>query len=142
VPNPKTPADRRPTGGAGAGARNRDRIRPEERAPFGRRLAALAIDWAIAMAITYGFFDGEPFVILGIFALQRILVGGFLGSSIGHFLLGLRVVNVSRGRASFPAIVLRTVLTCLVLPPLWHTVAGVPLHDDLARTRLVRAQAV
>jgi uncharacterized RDD family membrane protein YckC len=133
VPNPKTPADRRPTGGAGAGARNRDRIRPEERAPFGRRLAALAIDWAIAMAITYGFFDGEPFVILGIFALQRILVGGFLGSSIGHFLLGLRVVNVSRGRASFPAI---------VLPPLWHTVAGVPLHDDLARTRLVRAQAV
>ena len=128
MPTPTTPADRSPAGGAGS--RNRDRVRPEERAPFVRRLAALAVDWAIAMAIAYGFFDGDAIAV----------VGGFLGSSIGHFVLGLRVVSISRGRAPFLSVLVRTVLICLVLPPLWHTVAGVPLHDDLARTRLVRAQ--
>lgn len=90
------------------------------------------------MAIAYGFAGGDAMAILGIFAAERILVGGLTGASIGHRLTGLRVVHVSRGRATFVAVVVRTVLLCLVLPALWRTVEGVPLHDDLARTRLVR----
>ena len=111
-----------------------------ELAPFGRRLLALCLDWAIAMAIAYGFLDGDAFAILGIFALQRILVGGLLGSSIGHRVAGLRLVAVDRGRAPFHRGVVRAVLLCRGRPGRWRTVDGVPLHDDLARTRLVRAR--
>ncbi|MGC5627080.1 RDD family protein [Georgenia sp. Z1344] len=125
-------------GAAAAAPAGSGPVRPEELAPFGRRVAALVIDWAIAMAIAYGFAGGDAMAILGIFAAQRVLVGGLTGSSIGHRLLGLRIVHATRGRVPFLSVLVRTVLLCLVLPPLWRTVEGVPLHDDLARSRLVR----
>ena len=125
-----------PRGGSRGGPRGG--VRREQLAPFGRRVGALVVDWAIAMAISYGFFGGDAMAILGVFAAQRVLVGGLTGSSIGHRLLGLRIVHASRGRVPFLSVLVRTVLLCLVLPPLWRTVVGVPLHDDLARSRLVR----
>ena len=59
---------------------------------LGRRLAALAIDWACAVIISIAFFDYNPFATLGVFALVQAVFLLLINASPGHLILGLRVV--------------------------------------------------
>jgi len=78
-------------------------------ARVGRRLAAVAIDWAIATVISYAFFSHGSWANLNswattiVFVVMQVLFIPTIGGGIGHRLLGLRVVpvRVVSGRAAW-----------------------------------------
>ena len=117
-------------------------------AGFGRRLAALTIDWFIGYAIAAMFATPDPAVnpwfgwlVLGVwFVLTAVPVAAF-GASAGMTMLGLRVLSVD-GRATVgPGMVLlRTALIAVVVPPLVRDVDGRGWHDRAARTVVVRTR--
>lgn len=107
---------------------------------LGRRVVALIIDWAIASAISAGFFDFDPMATLGVFAAMSALLAMTLGATIGHRICGLRLVRHDDGASPIPplAAIIRTVLMCLVIPAVVWAPDGRGLHDIAARTAIVR----
>ncbi|MET1044791.1 MAG: RDD family protein [Microbacteriaceae bacterium] len=105
---------------------------------LGRRLAALAIDWAIAVVISVAFFEYDPFATLAIFAAAQLLFQWLTNGSIGHLIMRMRVVPVTGGYLGVWRPVVRTLLICLVIPAvIWDTDQR-GLHDRAAGTVLVR----
>ena len=111
------------------------------RAPLGRRVVALCVDWAVASGISYGFFAYDAGATLAVFAVMNLVLVGSVGSTIGHRLLGLRVRRlgvagphlVGFGRAA-----VRTLRSCLVSPAVVGDAAGRGLHDCAAGSVIVR----
>jgi uncharacterized RDD family membrane protein YckC len=111
---------------------------PRSVARLGRRLIALAVDWALASLVGYLFFTGSWYGILGSFAVLQYLFIVLLSGSIGHLLLGLRVVPlVPRWIGAWRPLV-RTLLLCVVIPAVIYDRDQRGLHDQLAGTVLVR----
>jgi uncharacterized RDD family membrane protein YckC len=123
---------------------------PRSVARAGRRILALGVDWAVATALSAAFFPPEPepgvaawtasnsFATLGIFAVLQVLFIATAGGSIGHLLLGLRVVPL---RASWIGVVkpiARTALLCLAIPAVIWDRDQRGMHDRLVGTVLVR----
>jgi hypothetical protein len=128
-------------------------------APLGRRLFALVVDWAACLAISAAFYQGDAMATLGVFAVENVVLVGTLGTTVGHRLLGLRVVRVARvvravaepagpagpagsaGAAVPPGLVagaVRAALLCLVVPAVVWDADGRGMHDRLAGTVMVR----
>jgi uncharacterized RDD family membrane protein YckC len=109
----------------------------------GRRLAALAFDWALCMFIAYGLItDGYGqetgnWALL-IFFVLSVLTVGTIGCTPGKRLLGLRVIALDTGTVHPGRALLRTVLLCLAVPALVWDRDGRGLHDRMARTVEVR----
>lgn len=109
----------------------------------GRRLGALAVDWALCMLIAYGLLtDGYGqatgnWALLVFFALG-VLTVGTVGSTPGKRLFGLRIVPEGGGRLNPLRALLRTALLCVAVPALIWDRDGRGLHDRLARTVEVR----
>ncbi|MCX4574535.1 RDD family protein [Streptomyces sp. NBC_01571] len=109
----------------------------------GRRLGALAVDWALCMLIAYGLLtDGYGqatgnWALLVFFALGALTVGT-LGFTPGKRLFGLRIVPEGGGRLNPLRALLRTALLCVAVPALIWDRDGRGLHDRLARTVEVR----
>jgi uncharacterized RDD family membrane protein YckC len=110
---------------------------------LGRRLAALAIDWAAAMliALLFARYDSLVYswVTLGIFALMQILFIPTIGGSVGHRLVGMRVVPLVGGWVGPWRPVVRTLLLVIVLPALVWDSDQRGFHDKVAGTVLIRA---
>ena len=118
------------------------------RAGLGIRLAALAIDWAIATMTTALFVPpfssalGPSSLRLGIFLVEVSIVTGFTGSSMGQRMMGLRVLSwpdhlfVSPMRAF-----LRTLLIALVIPAVVYDNEGRGLHERITQTTVVRIKS-
>ncbi|GIG27457.1 RDD family protein [Cellulomonas marina] len=131
---------------------------PGSPARLGRRLAALAVDWLACLLVSAAFFPsaaatglalqrGEPLATLAVFAVENVLLVGTLGTTLGHRLLGLRVVPAPEraSAASGPVAgvgllraLVRTVLLCLVVPAVVRDGDGRGLHDTAAGTVIVR----
>lgn len=113
---------------------------PGSLAPLGRRLAALAIDWAVCLLISAAFFDRDPMATLAVFAVENVLLVSTLGTTLGHRALGLRVRRLAGpGAAPGPLLAsVRTVLLCLVVPAVVWDADGRGLHDRGAGTVIVR----
>lgn len=124
-------------------------------ATFGRRLAAVVLDWLLCQLIAYAALGVEwgatgwaSFGPLAIFALENLLLVSTLGTTVGHRALGLQVRAVTtagqdRGVAGVPGPVagaIRTVLLCLLLPALVPDTDNRGLHDRAARTVIVRTR--
>ncbi|GAA4374826.1 RDD family protein [Agromyces bauzanensis] len=109
----------------------------------GRRLAALAIDWvaAIVIALLFAPYSStlHTWLTLGIFALMQVLFIPTIGGSVGHRLVGLRVVPVAGGWVGPWRPVVRTVLLVIVLPAVVWDSDQRGFHDKLAGTVLIRA---
>lgn len=105
---------------------------------FGRRLAALAIDWAAAVLISITFFRYDPWATLAVFAIAQILFLLTLGGSVGHVLLGMRVVPVTGGYLGWWRPLARTALLCLVIPAVIWDRDQRGMHDRAIGTVLVR----
>lgn len=125
-----------PRGGAGSVAR------------FGRRLAAVFIDWTMCQLLAFLLFritlgEGGPgsFVVLGIFAVENLLLLATLGSTFGQRLLGIGLVSLGGGRATPVQVLVRTALLVLAVPALIWDRDGRGLHDKGAATVLVRLRA-
>ena len=110
-------------------------------AGFGRRLAAVAIDWFACVLIGAAVGDSR-WARLGIFALENVLLLATLGSTFGMRLLGLRVATLGRPAqlvAPWRAAV-RTALLCVVVPAVIYDRDGRGLHDKAVSTVVVRAR--
>ncbi|GHF08234.1 RDD family protein [Pseudolysinimonas yzui] len=108
-----------------------------------RRIAALAIDWALASVISLVFFSTGPwqtngFVTLGLFAGIQLLFLLLLNGGVGHLLLGMRVVPLDPGRLAPWRALVRTLLVCLFVPAVIWDADQRGLHDRAAGTLLVR----
>lgn len=112
-------------------------------ARLGRRIGAIAIDWAIAYGLSWLLLrqsDGStnPWITLGIFAVLQVIFLLFFNGGIGHLLMRMRVVPVHGGSLAPGRPVVRTVLLCLAIPALIWDRDQRGLHDRLAGTVLVR----
>ncbi len=117
---------------------------PPPPARLGRRAVALLIDWALCQAIAIGLLGvqmtaggAQSFVPLGIFALENVLLVGTIGSTVGHRLLGMQVLQARPG--VFPVqVLIRTALLCLFVPAIFTAADGRGYHDVIAGTTIVR----
>ncbi len=105
----------------------------------GRRIAALAIDWAAAVLISIAFFAYDSFATLVVFAAVQILFLTTLGGSPGHRLVGLRLQLVGGGWVGLWRPIVRTALLVLVIPAVIWDADQRGLHDKAAGTVLVRS---
>jgi uncharacterized RDD family membrane protein YckC len=125
---------------------------PGSIARFGVRLVGILLDWAVASIIARGLFGvplpfadppatgGQGFVVLGVLAVMHLLLVGTVGTSIGHRIMGLRVVSVMGGRATGVQVLTRTVLLCLFVPAVIWDRDGRGLHDKVPNTVVVRSR--
>ncbi|GHE66378.1 RDD family protein [Streptomyces longispororuber] len=109
----------------------------------GRRIGAIAVDWALCMVIAYGLFARDnPQAMgnwaLGLLLVMSVLTVGTVGCTPGKRLLGLRVVAEDGGRLGFGRVVVRSLLLCLGIPAIIWDRDGRGLHDRLARAVQVR----
>jgi uncharacterized RDD family membrane protein YckC len=104
----------------------------------GRRILALALDWASASLLSAWWFDYEGFATLGLFVVLQIVFVVTLAGSIGHLATGIRVVPVQGGRLGLWRPVVRTLLIAVVVPALIWDADQRGFHDKVAGTLLVR----
>lgn len=115
-------------------------------AGFGRRLAALSVDWLLGYGITALFLGGEvtssPFTVLAVWFVLTVVPVAVFGASAGMTAFGIRVASIgSEPVVGVPRAALRTALIALVLPPLMRDPDGRGWHDRAARTIVVRTRA-
>ena len=118
---------------------------PGSIARLGRRAVAILVDWLVCNVIAVGFMHhrlGEgglgSFKPLAVFVLMNLLLVGTLGFTIGHRLLGIRVVRVSGASAGPFRALTRTALLAAVIPAVIWDRDTRGFHDKLARTVTVR----
>ncbi len=108
-------------------------------AKLGRRVAALAIDWACAVVISVAFFHYDAWATTIVFAVVQILFIPTIGGSPGHRLVGMRLIRVDGTWAGPWRPIVRTLLLVLVIPAVIWDADNRGLHDKAAATVLVRA---
>ncbi len=120
---------------------------PGSIARFGRRFAAVLIDWLACKLVAYAFFHvawNEPgakgFIPLGIFALENLLLISTTGSTLGQRIMGLQVRALSGGRASVVQVLTRTGLLCLFIPAVIWDADGRGVHDKVPNTVILRTR--
>ena len=111
---------------------------PRSIARIGRRVAAIAIDWALSATISIAFFSYDPWATLAIFAAEQVVFVLTINASIGHLVLGLRVVPVAGGYLGVWRPIARAILVCLVIPAVIWDRDQRGLHDRAIGTVLVR----
>lgn len=116
-------------------------------AGFGRRLAALTVDWLLGYLIA-GLFAGPDalgspnfsWTVMGVwFVLTAVAVAAF-GITPGMAVLGIRVAALRANLVGVPRALLRTALLALVLPALVRDADGRGWHDRAASTIVVRTR--
>lgn len=105
----------------------------------GRRIAGLAIDWGIAVAVSILFFNYNGWATTLAFAVLQAVFIPTLGGSIGHRLVGLRVVPLAGGWVGVWRPVVRTLLLVIVIPALVWDSDQRGFHDKVAGTVLIRS---
>jgi uncharacterized RDD family membrane protein YckC len=114
---------------------------------IGRRLAALVIDWVVALlsAAVIAPNAGEPqrfletLIVPGVFVVEVGLLTGLLGFSIGKRLVALRVEGPDGRPIGVPRALLRTLLLALVIPALVMNDERRGLHEVATTSRVIRA---
>lgn len=109
-----------------------------EYASWLRRIVALVIDWVASTLVTVGFLGvryyldnpDSGWVVLGVFAAEVVLFTTLAGGSFGQLLTGIRVLRLDGRPLSLLLALARTLLICVVVPPLiFKPDSGRGLHD-------------
>ena len=111
---------------------------PTSLAGWGRRILAVVIDWFIALGISTLWFEGNPLVTLAVYVGVQVVLLSLLGTTVGKRIAGIQVVRVGGAMASPLAVLIRTLLWCLVVTPFMMDPDGRGLHDRAAGTVLIR----
>jgi uncharacterized RDD family membrane protein YckC len=116
---------------------------PGSVARFGRRLAALCVDWLLALlvarvALGVDSWNDLQWAALATFTVYNALLVGLLGSSVGHRLLGLRLVRLDGAAPGLLRATARAVLLSLAVPALIWDRDQRGLHDRFVGTVLIR----
>ena len=104
----------------------------------GRRLLGFAIDWAIAIGVSAVFFGYDPAANLIIFVILQIVFIPTIGASIGHRVVGLRVISIHGGWVGLWRPVVRSALLGIAIPALVWDSDQRGFHDKIAGTALIR----
>lgn len=114
---------------------------PRSVARLGRRTLAILIDWGLALLLANVVAQGTDasLLTLGIFAVAQMVFIPTIGGSIGHRLLGLRVVPIVGGWVGVWRPAVRTLMLLLVIPVIVWDSDQRGFHDKIAGTVLVRA---
>lgn len=107
---------------------------------LGRRFIGILIDWSICYGIVLVLFRPDPFGFktLALFIVVEIAFLLLLNGTIGHLIVGLRVVPIVPGYLGVWRPILRTVLLAVVIPAVIYDKDQRGLHDRWAGTVLVR----
>ena len=105
-------------------------------ASWGRRILALFIDWIasslvaslVAEAASLGSDDARALPLL-VFLVEVTAFTGLAGASFGQLALRVVVARVDGRRLSLVSAFVRTVLICLVIPPVVFNRDNRGLHD-------------
>jgi uncharacterized RDD family membrane protein YckC len=115
-------------------------------AGFGRRIGAIAIDWAVALGMALLLFRSAAYgsaesqiATLSLFALEVIVLTWLSSASFGQRVLGMIVLRTDGSRLSLWRVVVRTLLICLVIPAIVLDSDGRGLHDRAVDSVVVRA---
>ncbi len=110
-----------------------------EYASWPRRIAALAIDWIASTLVTIGIVGLGDYleqggttgwVVLAVYAAEASVLTTLAGGSFGQLITRVRVLTTAGGPLSLLRSVARTLLICLVVPPLiFKPETGRGLHD-------------
>ena len=119
---------------------------PFIRTTYGRRMAALALDWlacyAIVAALSGGINKMSPnssLYVLVIFFLEVWILTALQGGTLGHRLFGMRVVRFEDGGAiSIRQALIRTMLLVLVVTAVTFDQNGRGIHERLSGSVLTR----
>lgn len=117
-------------------------------AGFGRRFAAVLVDWTLAYLIGLQLAGPDPltdpsvgWIVLGVWFLLTVVPVAIFGASAGKTLLGIRVASLdSAAVVGVPRAVLRTALVAVIVPPLARDADGRGWHDRATRTVVVRTR--
>jgi len=116
-------------------------------AGWGRRLLALVVDWALSMFAVAAFVGrdvwggggaGAQWGPLAVFAVEVWIFTSLLGGSAGQLATRLGVRRTSGQPLDPGRVLLRTLLICLVIPPLIFNRDQQGLHDLAADSIVVR----
>jgi uncharacterized RDD family membrane protein YckC len=111
-------------------------------AGFGRRLAALLIDWALCTLVAsllVAHLRTNPWPQLGVFVLVNAFFVGLFGQTPGMWITRIRCISVIDGGAvGLPRAIVRSVLLALVIPAVISDGDGRGLHDRAAKSIMVR----
>ncbi|MGP3930864.1 RDD family protein [Nonomuraea sp. KM88] len=112
-------------------------------AGWGRRIAALVIDWMICtwvvVQLLFRMNPAEsPWAPVLAFAVQYLILVGLMGQTFGHRLAGIRVAAMDGGNPRILPVVVRTVLLALALPALIWDRDHRGVHDRVSNTMVVR----
>ncbi|MEO0048695.1 MAG: hypothetical protein RL556_27, partial [Actinomycetota bacterium] len=103
----------------------------------------ITVDWAVSVLLAFAFFKHEASgyydnnVALSVFALEQILLIATAQASIGHRILGLKLVRLDGQPVGILPAVIRTALLLLVIPAAIWDADNRGLHDKAAKTALV-----
>jgi uncharacterized RDD family membrane protein YckC len=119
-----------------------------EYASWPRRIAALVIDWIVSTLVTIGIVGlgdysrqggNSSWVVLGVFALEATVLTALAGGSFGQLIVRIRVLTTDGRPLSLLLALARTLLICVVIPPLiFETDTGRGLHDRWTRSAAYR----
>ena len=114
-------------------------------AGWGRRLAALLVDWLACLLLVRLFLPhidyGTPassLATLGFFLAEITLFTWLTGASFGQRILGLAIVRLDGSAVGLPRAFARSALICLLVPPLVWDRDGRGVHDRVVGTAVVR----
>ena len=123
---------------------------PGSIAKLGRRIGALAIDYAASTVIAMAFLQYNPmalpseagwrqFAPMMVFAVLNILFIPTAGGTPGHRLVGMRIIRLVGGWSGLWRPLIRTLLLVVVIPAVIWDADGRGLHDKAVGLVLVRA---
>ena len=109
-----------------------------EYASWTRRIIALVLDWAASTLVTVGLIGVGDYLdnpdsgwyVLGVFAVEVSLLTTLAGGSFGQLIARVRVLTTEGRPLSLLSAFARTLLICLVVPPMiFRPDSGRGLHD-------------
>lgn len=109
---------------------------PRSVASWGRRLLALAVDWLASMLVAAAVLGTavwgqgwEAWAPMTVFLLEAGILTALMGGSFGQLLLRIVVVRIDGKPLGLLQALGRTLLICLVVPPLVFNRDNRGLHD-------------
>lgn len=121
---------------------------PRSVASWGRRIAAIAIDWAASWLVALAIFPGQLtdgrsttvdlVAVPAVAVVQTALLTALVSGSFGHIVCRLAVVSVNSRPLGLLRPLLRAVLVYLIVPPLVFNRDSRGLHDLAAGTVVIR----
>jgi uncharacterized RDD family membrane protein YckC len=98
------------------------------------------IDWLPCSIAAQLLTTNPAFSALALFAAITALSIGIAGRTLGHAVAGLQVALLDGRRPGFGAAAIRTVLLCLLIPPVVYDTDGRGLHDRAVNTIVLRTR--